>query len=291
MNPKTRKWLMIGALVAAGLCVCIVIAGVTGALLFQARTTGQTFSTVFVATKVFTFPQEGTLPVERTAAPTAALPAVDFEGVHFNYDPALATSVKGKVVEAQMETGIPYWELLPRHLSFEFEGYPRTGVTFHQAEVLVYPVEEYIKANEGVRENIEALQQALENRPTEFDSDAPFLPAWNAAQMLHAQLRYLDNGIRYVTQYGQDVSPISNERVFYTYQGFAGNGMYYVTAIFPIRSAALPDTGEVDDYETFAIHYQEYLGETRALLDAEPSENFEPDLDLLDALVESIIVK
>lgn len=307
MNPKTRNWLIVGAVVMVALCLCTVIAGVAGALVFQARTSSKVYTTAIVITQVVPPPLEATpvptqtpIPtatepaptVEPTAALPAALPAVDFEGVRFSYDPALASNIQAEVIEEEPGTvDGPYWERLPRHVRFEFEGYPRQGETFHQAEVLIYPVEDYARLSEGAGPVIEELKQALKDRPSEFDNGLPFLPQWNAAQMFHAQLRYLDSGLRYVTQYGQDISPITNERVFYTYQGLAGNGKYYVVAIFPISSAVLPDSGEVDDYQAFADRYQQFMKETRDALNAEPAENFAPDLELLDALVESITVE
>lgn len=303
MNPKTRNWLIVGAVVMVALCLCTVIAGVAGALVFQARTSSKVYTTAIVITQVVPPPLEATpaptqtpIPTATepapTVEPTAALPAVDFEGVRFSYDPALASNIQAEVIEEEPGTvDGPYWERLPRHVRFEFEGYPRQGETFHQAEVLIYPVEDYARLSEGAGPVIEELKQALKDRPSEFDNGLPFLPQWNAAQMFHAQLRYLDSGLRYVTQYGQDISPITNERVFYTYQGLAGNGKYYVVAIFPISSAVLPDSGEVDDYQAFADRYQQFMKETRDALNAEPAENFAPDLELLDALVESITVE
>lgn len=303
MNPKTRNWLIVGAVVMVALCLCTVIAGVAGALVFQARTSSKVYTTAIVITQVVPPPLEATpVPTQTpiptatepapTVEPTAALPAVDFEGVRFSYDPALASNIQAEVIEEEPGTvDGPYWERLPRHVRFEFEGYPRQGETFHQAEVLIYPVEDYARLSEGAGPVIEELKQALQDRPSEFDNGLPFLPLWNAAQMFHAQLRYLDSGLRYVTQYGQDISPITNERVFYTYQGLAGNGKYYVVAIFPISSAVLPDSGEVDDYQAFADRYQQFMKETRDALNAEPAENFAPDLELLDALVESITVE
>lgn len=303
MNPKTRNWLIVGAVVMVALCLCTVIAGVAGALVFQARTSSKVYTTAIVITQVVPPPLEATpVPTQTpiptatepapTVEPTAALPAVDFEGVRFSYDPALASNIQAEVIEEEPGTvDGPYWERLPRHVRFEFEGYPRQGETFHQAEVLIYPVEDYARLSEGAGPVIEELKQALQDRPSEFDNGLPFLPLWNAAQMFHAQLRYLDSGLRYVTQYGQDISPITNERAFYTYQGLAGNGKYYVVAIFPISSAVLPDSGEVDDYQAFADRYQQFMKETRDALNAEPAENFAPDLELLDALVESITVE
>lgn len=302
MNPQTRNWLIIGGVIVAVLCLCIVVAGVAGALLFQTSTSSQTFTTAIVITQVVTVPVQVDPPAEPTSAPTetplptaepsASLPAVDFEGVHFTYDPALASSVKPEVVEEQVGTDDgPYWEKMPRHVRFSFEGYPREGETFHQAEIMVYPADDFARINEGAGPVIEELRRTLKDRPAEFDGDVPFLPVFNAAQMFHAQLRYLDNGLRFITQYGQDVSPITNDRVFYTYQGLAGDGQYYVVAIFPVSSAVLPDTNEVEDYQAFVDRYMEYMDETKASLDSEPAENFEPNLDLLDALVESITVE
>ena len=58
------------------------------------------------------------------------------------------------------------------------------------------------------------------------------LPILNAAQVFHAQTKYLDfndgSGVGFVTYYAQDVSPVTRDQIFYSFQGLTDNGKYYV---------------------------------------------------------------
>ena len=64
--------------------------------------------------------------------------------------------------------------------------------------------------------------------------------------------------------------------------------LYYVVAVFPFATTALPDTisFESQEFREFEKqNYEKYLGEQVGLLDALPSDKFEPDLMILDQIV------
>ena len=254
---------------------------------------------------------EPTVTVEPTVtlAPTAAavpttdaaqnnpLHATSFGGVTFTFDDALGSSAEGKTIPAQTGSDVPPWELGPEYTQFLIDQYPLDGTQLN-AEVLVYPVDAYIQANPDVKPRIDGLKQLLKDKPQDKENGSmPFLPFWNAGQVFHAQVKYLDGkgtqGVRYLTQYAQDVSPISNDRMFYTYQGLTDDGKYYITAILPVSSPLTPEFGDLtgSEYDAFVNNYETYLAALRIAFDQTPAEVFTPNLDLLDKMVQTIEVK
>ena len=80
----------------------------------------------------------------------------------------------------------------------------------------------------------------------------PFLPLFNAAQVMHTHLQYLDfkngQGLRYLTEFDQGIIPINNYELIYTYQGLTGDGKYYVAAVLPVNQRVIEIVGfECDD--------------------------------------------
>ena len=226
-----------------------------------------------------------------------ALHATSFGGVTFTFDGALGSSAEGKTIPAQTGADVPPWELGPEYTQFLIDQYPLDGTRL-QAQVLVYPVDAYIQANPDVKPRIDELKQLLKDRPQEKEKGSmPFLPFWNAGQVFHAQVKYLagkgTQGVRYLTQFSQDVSPISNDRMFYTYQGLTDDGKYYISAILPVSSPLTPEVGDLtgSEYDAFVNNYETYLAALRNAFNQTPANVFTPNLDLLDKMVQTIEVK
>ena len=226
---------------------------------------------------------------------------VDYEGVHFSVDPSLATSIWPEVIPARpIQEGEPFWYASPEHIRFTFAnphmlpGRSRMGINLAaEAQILVYPLAKLVEIEPWGPSRIEALQSLLVEKGPIPDGELPLLPVTNAAQMFHAQAKYLDfgniQGIRFISQHTQEARPIMlSQEIFYTFQGFTDDEVYYVAAFFPVTTAVLPDTIEVDDWEAFNANYATYLAETTNAMDQLPPTDFTPDLTLLDAVIASL---
>jgi hypothetical protein len=249
---------------------------------------------------------EGTITADGQAPFT-----VDYMGVHFSAKPSLATSIWPEMKPAsplpEVLEGPGYWMAIPEHIRFTFANPDlspeRRRIGFNLAaegQILVFPLAELAGMNPLVPPKIGALRNLLLNllleRGTVQAGDLPLLPLTNAAQVFHAQKQYLDSGyvqgLRFISQHSQDPYPILlSQELFYTFQGFSNDGAYYVAAFFPINSAVLPDTIEIEDWEAFHANYDDYLAETTAELNQLPPSEFTPDLTLLDALVTSLRIE
>ena len=108
-------------------------------------------------------------------------------------------------------------------------------------QIFIYPVQE-MSAYENVGNiaaDLEALLQS--QQPGRI---LPYLPLYNAGQVMHAQVKFLDfqsgSGVRYLTQFDQALLPINNDELLYTYQGLTSDGRFYVAAVLPVKAGPAP---------------------------------------------------
>jgi hypothetical protein len=239
---------------------------------------------------------------EEAAATTDSMnePPPDFvyKGVSLSFDDSLARNLQGSSIPAvsDPENTSP-WELLPEYINLDMVGYPLKD-TFHQPRIMVFPLEDYYNINDSSRETAESLKELLKKKQASPDKAIPFLPQWNAAQIFHAAVKFVDfkngSGVRFLTQYGQDISPINNHAIFYCYQGITSDGKYYISAVFPVFDPVLPMTSSEipgGDYQAFADGFPQYLEENVKKMEEQQDLIFFPDLNTLDEMMASIEIK
>ena len=186
--------------------------------------------------------------------------------------------------------GGPATEVGPQHRRVTLEGYPVSTQAL-KPQIFIYPVADLAAANENAGKIAADLQALLQTRQTV--DKMPFLPQYNMAQVMHAQVKYLDfksgKGVRFLTQFSQGIYPINNVRLMYTFQGLTSDGKYYIAAVLPVTHPELPATEQVS--EKVGAEYRDYLAKTVTWLEQQPGGSFTPDLAKLDALLQSIEVK
>ncbi len=238
---------------------------------------------------------------------------VNFLGAAFTFDQATGDSVWPELVPAQpAEPGPGMMWGPPEHIVFTFaynsgpqEHMPLGQYLPPEGQIHIYPTAEL---NAEVQPIVAALQQLLAEQPDTSTLEVvppnegaeqlglTMLPPSNAVQTLRAQTEYLSfakgQGIRYLTQLSQGPVPISNQDLFYTFQGLTDDDATYVSAYFPVTLSALPDSPQLSEAEWAALmaDWQGYLAQTLALLDEQPTAAFTPDLAALDAVIHSLSV-
>lgn len=256
-------------------------------------------------TAQYVLQDEIALVLPPTPVPVLPYPTTELTPEQVSIDlGTLAESIRGEVrpeVPFGPGPGIGWGE--PRHLRFSFDGEVLEESTFlTPRQLLIYPAEAFREmfrdpAGDLVGAEIEALRTLLEERPAAPDGPLPFLPNFNAVQITTAQAEYVDfeggSGIRYLTAYAQDVSPLMNENVFYTFQGLTDDGQYYLSLFYPVSTASLPDTfadspAATADMEAWGSNYQSYIAETTEMLNGLTSSDFSPALTELDAMMASL---
>lgn len=232
---------------------------------------------------------------EIPVSPTVQIPESIEQPVSINLE--LLGITQGKKVETvaavQPNEERPYWEIMPEHLLVTLEVYPISDHML-KPQIFIYPVAEFPMFNTGAATIASDLKSLVEDQ--EVDDFLPFLPMFNAAQVMHSQVEFLEfkngSGLRFLTQFDQGPLPINNMELIYTFQGLTSDGKYYVAAVFPLNHADLPDTNQVTaQNESDLENFPTYLDETVAWLGQQPENSFTPDLSALDALIQSIEVK
>jgi len=198
------------------------------------------------------------------------------------------------IPEVTDSVNYPYWEVLPKYSRVTLENYPIQDHLM-KPQIFIYPVAELAKINEGAATIITSLKTLLQS-PQEIEN-MPFLPLFNAAQMMHTNIQYLDfkngQGLRYLTQFSQGFVSVNNYELIYTYQGLTSDGKYYVAAVLPVNHPSLPVDGQVTGSEPpeFASNFKDYVKNVVKSLNPQAAYSFTPDLTQLDAMMSSLEIK
>jgi hypothetical protein len=236
------------------------------------------------------------LEATATMAPAAtAVPTMD-SSLHLSLDTGrMATGLQIETVAAlPASADAPFWEMLPEYTRATLQGYP-TSSHLMEPQIFVYPVEDLGKVNEEAGKIVASLQTLLRS-PQEMPN-LPFLPLFNASQVMHVQTQYLDfkngRGLRYLTEFDQGILPINNYELIYTYQGLTYDGKHYVAAVLPVNHPSLPADGKVTGNEPpeFTSDFLTYLANVVNTLNAQAANTFTPDLTQLDAMMSSLDIK
>lgn len=171
-----------------------------------------------------------------------------------------------------------------------------------EAALTVYPLAGLVAANPGdlgrqVQNELGRLRTLLKTRPARPTGELPFLLGPPAGQVFAARVHYLDfpggSGVRYLTMYSSDVSPVTSDRLFYTFQGLTADGNHAVVLTFPVSTRLLPATYDaVPAAQRNAISQgvdsPAYLVRTARRLETATAADFSPTLDRLDAVTRSL---
>lgn len=112
-----------------------------------------------------------------------------------------------------------------------------------------------------------------------FTAPIPFLPYQEATQLVQLAPMRLDpvngTGIRFVTAYGNQGEPISNDNLFYTFQGMSHDGRFYISATIPINNTMINGPTDPTTVDWSNV----------------PADSWQPALETLDAIVLSVQIR
>ena len=248
-------------------------------------------------------------PPTPSATETAA-PAIDSNilldsaGLTFRYDPILMGNAQVQEIAATANQGM-FEQPTPAHTWIGFvpggiqRDFSNHWVLQREPQIIFFNLNDFgsfAASDEQARQKIALFQQLLADRPDAFSDEIPVLPSINAAQMIRAQVEWLDfsggAGVRFVTAYSQDSAPVSNDQLMYVFFGMTHDRSHGVTVVFPLMAAGLPETGQMSVAEDSALsqNYAAEMTATTAHINGLGNGDFDPSLFRLDALVQSITV-
>jgi hypothetical protein len=256
----------------------------------------------------------GTLSAANTQMPPTEIPATPtntpFPGIPVSYGkvslvipPTIASGISGNTSPLIDANGSPL-EGAPEVIQIDLDNYILQG-TQSQPKIFFYPADEYAAFQNVIADNIVKLNSIIDNPDQQLDDETlPRYPV-NAAQLFASNRKVVHfqngQGIRYVTQFAQYPAPINNYDVFYYFSGLTDNKQYYITVVLPINTNQLPENVQLADSQpagglyfppgvtnTNESDWREYHNNIAHLLDNTQADAFTPNLDLLDALINSI---
>jgi hypothetical protein len=228
---------------------------------------------------------------------------VKYQNVAFDYNGAFGKTVEANTVYAVKPVeDNPFQQATPEYIMFTFPDKSNPDLPYLTPVLSVYPVADYAKLNEFASTQIADLKAMLKSKGEPPQQGVPVLPPVNAAQVFHAQMNYLDfqsgSGVRFLTIYAQAIVPVSADQLKYIFVGLTTNGKYYVTMNVPVSSPLLPKTyEEAKDFDAVmqandnGATYNAYIEKQITLLNNAGPLDFEPSLDNLDRLVQSIAIQ
>ena len=284
MIPANRK-------LSVGLLVLIFTSFACGGSLPSAEPAGAEIETVVAATLQ---------AVTEQAPPASAGIPVAAEHVSFTIPSGLATGATYEVVSSKTEEEVGPWGAAPEHIEFTLTTYPRPEQSFEPV-IHVYPAKEYAEVNPWAQSSLGSLQAILASPSTPLiNENLPTVPFnGGAGQLYAAQAKFLPftngNGVRMISLYAQFPAPVTKNGSFYHYEGLTSDGKYFVAALFPITlpvqstsenptADGIPYTDDFSNTEAVNAYYQGITD----LLNAAENTSFQPNIELLDTLIQSI---
>jgi hypothetical protein len=221
-------------------------------------------------------------------------------GVNFVFPPGLGDGTENEIVP--LANDYNQW---PRHVKLTLVDYPLSGTTAAiEPQIMVFPANEFAQMGNCPQTEINGLKEILATQHAELSQplpctsvadSLPFLPEPHAAQVFHAQEKFLafknGNGIRYIMQLSQARYPVIDVDSIYTFQGLTSDGKYYVSVILPVHLATLEGALQSTD-KIQIMNDQQYSDYRNAMIGQinQTNASFNPSLESLDALVQSLLV-
>lgn len=253
-------------------------------------------------------PQATAVPTPTTAAisPTSLPaktntatppPTANFKGIRFVYDSDLVGVLNQPQSHTVRPPGQNVSQGLPESIHFTFGPQNHdTEFSPHNSQLFVFPLEHYATMSNAAEKRIKALQQLITSRQLEVDTPLPLLPLPTGSETFHSHPKLIEFengfGISYITQYDLEPNFITNENIFYTFQGISEDGKFYISAFFPVDNADLPANQNDSDSSVFqdVKFWETYRSKTVSDLNAASADEYNPNLDILDRMMASLQV-
>jgi hypothetical protein len=238
--------------------------------------------------------QPSAQPTDNQTSPEVTPPPVELSGeLSFDLSGVAQDMIVETIAAVPANPEGPWWEALPEHQVATLQGY-LVAEHLHKPQIFVYPVAELAQFNEVGGQIATELAALLQTQ--QIGDRLPYMPLYNASQVLHVQVQFLSfkngSGVRYLTQFDQGVMPINNFELVYTFQGLTSDGKYYIAAVLPVTHPALPADDQVTPEQMEELSdFPAYHTKIVEWLNSQPADSFTPSLSTLDALVQSIEIK
>jgi hypothetical protein len=233
------------------------------------------------------------------SVPTLPLANVTCNELSFYLDPALGDGYECETVPDNASTDIPtyYVFIYPAHTELTIRDYPLTQTQF-PPRVWIYPVSRFSELLPDILPpRVSDLKKLFSNEGWS-GGELPFLPAIPEIQtfFIHESVISFNGGqgVRFITEYSEGPTTISNMNIIYTFKGLTDDGMYWMAVTLPISSPILPAEYDMlpEGYtqESLILNYSSYMRDVKDALEPQAPGSFFPTIDRLDNLIKRITV-
>lgn len=222
----------------------------------------------------------------------------------------LAETFQWEVRPAQPLSQGPGAQGFPPHILVTFDGQSADDALANSASsphIFLFPKQAYIDlynaaGSTAVADQVTRLEELIGEAETRTESPAdpmPLLPPPSSFMGRWVQFSDLNSGVgpgvRYVSDspFRQAFGPWTNDTTGYYYEGLSEDGVFYISAYWPVATESLPNTEadvpeDVVEQATNPETAEAYQTETKATLNALAPEAWQPSLTSLDALIGSL---
>jgi hypothetical protein len=233
--------------------------------------------------------------VQSTLQPTMSQPGgipVSYNNVNFTIPLELnASSSPSTSTDVEFPYINPSGGPMAEHLVFQITNYLVQG----DAKIMVFKSSDFAAYGESSQNTITALLGGQ-------DSVQP-LPKALVQGSFYAQTKTVSfkngHGVRYLTEVLTGIAPITNQELFYYYQGITNDGAYFVSAIFHVKAPFLVADGSQNSLTPADgipfnwgadLDFSKYLSEVTQKMNDTSPESFTVSLIFLDHLMGSLQV-
>jgi hypothetical protein len=238
--------------------------------------------------------------------------------IQFSYDSRLAPWVEASTIPAiPASENILFAEAHPVYAQFRCLGFqggrlydlPMLPFENRVAQANIFQTADFPGYGDdqalGFPSQLDALQAFLKSPDfdrcghlyAEDELSLPILPWLYARQAFCSQPKILEfdggKGVRYLTFYTQDPSPVLDRQIFYTFQGLTEDGKFYIaaflpvtTGIFPVDPPDCPRCGD-PNFNPF-VEWEEVTSQELSQLNGLESADFLPHLTALDEMIKTL---
>lgn len=301
------------ALTPAGKAMTYALRDAAGNLITQGllNVTGEwNQAGIFTSSVAFGAVAAGPAKLEVRAPDGSASTDVTIAPIYSQLMDGLALSVSGVAGSAAAQRVDGYinqksWvdlDALPTHIRVTFDGITATQqFDPKQKQIIIVPLDDY----RAIFRNVQAtlfnsatltLQNVLATQPPALNEALPLLPTSDQTQAFHSAPHYLafngGRGVRYLTQFTQEITAATSSNLTYVFQGLTNDGRHLIAANIPISTSVLPaSAADVTKAVRDAMKkdYKGYVAGVISALDGAP-QSFTPSLAALDAMMQSIVI-
>lgn len=192
---------------------------------------------------------------------------------------------------------------LPQHIQINFGVSMPSEVQPGDPIFYIIPKAAYLEmwdvaGDPGVMNTLSLMNIFLTEQPNPFPTEGlPVLPNEQVAGYndLAVQGRFWSfdrgYGVRFVGRFNQDSNPVTNEGLFYIFQGYSHDGNYFYSFLYPVSTGVLVNSVDeipTEEMDRFKQDAAAYLEERIQTLNGLAPADWEPSLETLDSLVSSL---